>query len=344
LVKKSLLSRLALFASVFALGVIALGAFTRLIDAGLGCPDWPGCYGQLSVPVTKTAQQLADLQYPATPLVAYKAWAEMAHRYVVGGLSFLILAIIAVIFSQKNLRTRTNTVFALCLILLLTYQIMLGQWTVTLKLLPLVVTQHLLGGFLILAMLWLIYLNNAKPLFTAEFLRRKAKRAIVTGAIVAVVLLVAQIILGAWTSTNYASLSCPDFPFCFHHHSITLHFKSAFNIFSPLGINYEGGVLPEAARQTIQMTHRVGALVVTLYLFIFMSLSMPQIKRFPELMAALYLVLGLLCIQLCIGISNVIFELPLVTALSHTVFAVLLLLAMITFTFKLINTNYKGAD
>jgi cytochrome c oxidase assembly protein subunit 15 len=207
-----------------------------------------------------------------------------------------------------------------------------------------IVTQHLLGGFFILTMLWLIYLNNAKPLFTAEFLRRKAKRAIVTGAIIAIALMLAQIILGAWTSTNYAALSCPDFPFCFHHHAITLHFGTAFNIFSPTGINYEGGVLPEAARQTIQMTHRVGAMIVTLYLFIFMSIAMPQLKRFPELMAAVYSVLGLLCIQLCIGISNVIFELPLVTAVSHTIFAVLLMLAMITFTYKLINTNYKGAD
>ncbi len=344
MVKKSVLSRLALFASGFALIVIALGAFTRLIDAGLGCPDWPGCYGQLTVPATPAAQQLAELHYPATPLIAYKAWSEMAHRYVVGGLSLFILAIVTVIFSQKNLRTRGNNVLALGLILLLTYQIMLGQWTVTLKLLPLVVSQHLLGGFFILTLLWLIYLNNAKPLFTAEFLRRKAKRALVAGAFIAIALLIVQIMLGAWTSTNYASLSCPDFPFCFHHHAITLHFGTAFNLFSPAGVNYEGGVLPEAARQTIQMTHRVGALIVTLYLFIFMSVSLPQLNRFPELMASIYLVLALLCIQLCIGISNVIFELPLVTAVSHTVFAILLLLALITFTFKLININYKGAD
>ncbi len=143
MVKRNLLSYLALFASVFALGVIALGAFTRLIDAGLGCPDWPGCYGHILVPISMKAQMAANLIYPKTHWVAYKAWAEMFHRYAVGVLSLLIVVIVGCVFSKKELRTRGNVIFSIVLLLLLAYQIMLGQWTVTLKLLPVIVSQHL---------------------------------------------------------------------------------------------------------------------------------------------------------------------------------------------------------
>ena len=140
MVSQRFLSRVALCASFFALGVIALGAFTRLMDAGLGCPDWPGCYGHLTAPLTDSLEK-----------IAYKAWTEMIHRYFVGGLSILIAIIITMIFSQKTLRTCFNSVMAIFLIVLLSYQIMLGQWTVTLKLLPIIVSQHLLGGYLILS-------------------------------------------------------------------------------------------------------------------------------------------------------------------------------------------------
>jgi heme a synthase len=334
---RQFLSRLAFFASLFAFGVIALGAFTRLIDAGLGCPDWPGCYGHL-VPIGASPYHLSEMQTEVSPFVAYKAWAEMIHRYFVAGLSIFILSIVAIIFASPQCRKRSNVILALALILLLAYQIMLGQWTVTLKLLPLVVTQHLLGGFFILVVLWLIYLSNAEinPLeFSYGVLQRKTKNRLLFFAVIGLVLMMLQITLGAWTSTNYASLSCPHFPFCHFHEATHYNFRSAFNIFSPTGINYDGGVLPEAARQTIQMTHRFGALLLTCYLFIFLVVAVRKLKKLPELMAAIYLSLGLLCIQLCIGISNVVFQLPLGTALSHTLFAILLLLSFITFTYKL---------
>jgi heme a synthase len=323
LVKQNFLCRLALFASFFALGVIALGAFTRLIDAGLGCPDWPGCYGHLIAPLSDTGNHI----------VAYKAWAEMVHRYFVGALSIFILTIIATIVSQKKFRTVENGLLAAALVLLLAYQIMLGQWTVTQKLLPIIVTQHLLGGFLILAVLWLVYLTNNQPL--QERLPSLKTGCLRAGAGLALLMVFMQIALGAWTSTNYASLSCPDFPLCMNDQSMVWHFQSAFNLAAPLGVNYEGGVLPENIRQTIQMTHRLGALILTIYLVGFAAFAIPKVKKSMLLLNPLFAILGLLCVQLCIGITNVMFKLPLLTALSHNLVAVLLLLAVITLIYRL---------
>jgi cytochrome c oxidase assembly protein subunit 15 len=337
LVKNTFLSRLALYASFFALGVIALGAFTRLIDAGLGCPDWPGCYGHLTVPTT------AGAEYPGAHVVAHKAWAEMVHRYFVSGLSIFILAIVGTIFTKRNYRTLGNIVLALMLILLLCYQIELGRWTVTLKLLPVIVSQHLLGGFLILSMLWLVYLNNRTQNFTVRTRKIPNVKPLLLFAIIALLLVFGQIMLGAWTSTNYASLSCPGFPFCVKDQALTMHFQQAFNLFSPVGVNYEGGVLPEAIRQTIQMAHRFGAMLVTVYLLLLMIISVPKLKSIPELMMSLYLILLLLCLQLCFGISNVIFKLPLATAISHNIAAALLLLSVITFTYKLADFSKRFA-
>lgn len=338
MVKENWLSRLALGASFFALAVIGLGAFTRLIEAGLGCPDWPGCYGHFAVPLSQLAQQLAQLKFPDTQLVFYKAWAEMAHRYCVAGLCLLILMLIMTVFGKKVFRTRLNLALVFVLIGLVCYQIILGKWTVTLKLLPLIVSQHLLCGFFILNILWTLYLNNSYVDAGAK-LPPATRHLLLTLAVVALVLLFLQIALGAWTSTNYAALSCPDFPFCSNDKTLTWQFGAAFNIFSPPGINYEGGVLPEAVRQTIQMTHRLGALVVTVYLLIFMLVAAPKLLRFPELMQSIYLILALLCIQLSLGIANVMFKLPLATAVSHNIVAVLFSLSVLTFIFKLAKVN-----
>jgi cytochrome c oxidase assembly protein subunit 15 len=334
LVKQNFLCRLAGFASFFALSVIALGAFARLIDAGLGCPDWPGCYGHLLAPLNNNVSAI-------NPVVAYKAWAEMIHRYFVGALSTLILVIIGLVASQKKYRNQANVLLSLSLVLLLSYQIMLGQWTVTLKLLPLIVTQHLLGGFSILAVLWLTYLFNNNDLTQRLPLMRN--RSLVFLAVIALLLLVLQIALGAWTSTNYASLSCHDFPLCMNNQSLIWHFKEAFNFTAPVGVNYEGGVLPESIRQTIHMTHRLGALVVAVYLVIFCAYAALRVRSSLSLMKSIFIILGLLCLQLCIGITNVIMQLPLATALLHNLVAVLLLLALITFIYKLAVSARKAA-
>ena len=332
MVKQNFLCRLAWFASFFALGVIALGAFTRLIDAGLGCPDWPGCYGHLIAPLTNSDT--------GNHIVAYKAWAEMVHRYFVGALSGLVIVIIITIVSQKKFRTCGNCWLAAALILLLAYQIMLGQWTVTQKLLPVIVTQHLLGGFLILAVLWLLYLINNQQL--QNRLPPLATGHLRCAAGIALILVFIQIALGAWTSTNFASLSCPDFPLCMNDQSMVWHFQQAYNLAAPAGVNYEGGVLPESIRQTIQMTHRLGALILTVYLVFFAAFAIRRVKKSLPLLNSLFVLLGLLCVQLCIGITNVIFKLPLLTALSHNLVAVLLLLAVITLLYKLMVSARKA--
>ncbi len=335
------ISILALCASFFAFGVIALGAFTRLVDAGLGCPDWPGCYGSFTVPLTEEARKLAVLNYPDTHLNVYKAWAEMLHRYFVGGLSLFILVIMGAVFKVPLRAKKLNIILMGCLLLLLVYQILLGQLTVTLKLLPAIVTQHLLGGFLILSVLWLVYLNNGSKMQEASSISSSKGLLLLLSAI-ALIILFLQITLGAWVSTNYASLSCPDFPFCLNDQTMTLYLKEAFNIFMPVGINYEGGVLSTAIRQTIQMTHRIGALIFTLYMFGFLGFALTKLKDAPELMKSIYLMMGLLIIQICIGITNVVFKLPLGTAISHNLVAALLLLSVITFIFKLATTEKKA--
>ena len=330
MVNQRFLSRLAFVASIFALGVIALGASTRLLDAGLGCPDWPGCYGHMVAPLSGISEKNI-----------VKAWAEMIHRYFVGGLSVLILILIVMIFSQKKLRTCFNSAMAVFLILLLGYQIMLGQWTVTLKLWPVIVSQHLLGGYLVLSALWLLYLKNAAPVSAAK--NKPVSLTLLFSALVGLLLVLLQILLGVWTSTHYASLSCPDFPFCINDKAMIWHWKAAFTVFSPVGLNYEGGILTDVIRQTIQMTHRLGALIVAVYLVLFFAMASTILKNRPDLLKILYWVMGLLCIQICLGISNVIFKLPLVTALCHTLVAVLLFVSLVTFIFRLLETSGGAA-
>lgn len=327
MVKSKLIALFALIAAGFALGVIGLGAFTRLVDAGLGCPDWPGCYGQFVVDGSKIV---------SSTFVAYKAWAEMIHRYFAGSLGLLILLIVMFIFTLNELRKRSNVILGSALILLLIYQILLGQWTVTLKLWPVIVTQHLLGGFFILSILWLIYLNNTiSHSENRESVASSKGKSAIYFAYFGVLLLLIQITLGAWTSTHYASLSCPDFPFCFNDHAVNMHWRAAFHLASIPGMNYEGGILPDAVRQTIHMMHRIGALLISSYLFIFSFYALSSFKN-GSLQRLILILLVLLLIQLCIGITNVIFKLPLATALAHNLIASLLLLTMLTVLFRLI--------
>lgn len=306
----STLRVLSLFATFFALGVIALGAFTRLMDAGLGCPDWPLCYGHAIVP-------------SAIAIDKYKAWAEMIHRYFAGMLSVLILFVIVLSFFRPN-RNRTNIICAIGLIFLISYQIILGQLTVTLKLMPIIVLGHLLGGFCILSLLWLVFLNA-----TQKLPKITVSKGIIFLGYIALILLFSQIMLGAWTSTNYAALSCPDFPFCFNDHPFfTMDFQNAFHLLVDKQMNYEGGVLPDTARQTIHMMHRIGALIITVYLFIFtliLRLKSPVIIW----------IWGLLTLQIFLGILNVILSLPLFSAVSHTLVASMLLLSLVTLLFQL---------
>ena len=311
---------LAVFTSLLAFSVILVGAYVRLSDAGLGCPDWPGCYGQLVAP---SEQSALDGSYADRPLHSGKAWKEMIHRYLAGslGLAILLLAILA----WRNRKAANQPLLLPSILLVLViFQAALGMWTVTLLVKPAIVTAHLLGGLATLALLVLLVLK-LKPASTSQPITlSNTNRKLL---LISLVLL--QISLGGWTSTNYAALGCSEFPSCYGGQWWPdMDFKEAFVIWRGLGVNYEFGVLEADARTAIHMTHRIGALI-TLLVVGLLSLRLigrPQpvtIRRLGLLM------LGLLCLQITLGITNVLGHLPLGVAVAHNGGAALLLLTLV---------------
>lgn len=320
----------SLIAVVLALMVIMHGAYTRLSDAGLGCPDWPGCYGKLVMPRSPQDIKKAQTAFPHNPIVSAKAWTEMTHRYLAGTLGLLILAL-AVWALMRKRKIHTQRVWVpWLLVALVGVQAALGMWTVTLKLLPLVVMSHLLGGMTIAALLWWMSLSNRDimqpPAYKVSTLKPWA-----VGAIIIVAL---QIFLGGWTSTHYAGLACPTFPFCHGSLFPPLHLKTAFNVFSPVGPNYNGGHLAMDARVTIQMVHRYGALITTAYLLPF-SLALMMVNEFKTLRPLGVMILSILCIQFTLGVLNIVHQLPLWVAVAHNGVAALMLLTLVTVIYKL---------
>lgn len=312
-----------------------LGAYTRLSDAGLGCPDWPGCYGQLVLPHQANALAKAQATFPAQPIVAAKAWKEMVHRYFAGMLGILI-AVLAIwaMFRRRHDKQQPIVTPSLLLIFVI-FQAALGMWTVTLKLLPLVVTAHLVMGMIITALLYWVFLMS-KPADRLQTHRLNTK--LYSFALLGLLIVIGQIFLGAWASTHYAALACPHFPFCqgtlFPH----MDWRAAFNFTSPIGPNYEGGQLNMQARITIQMTHRYGAFITTAYLIPF-ALYLMLSKTTAKLRQLAWLLLVVLATQITLGILNVELLLPMSTAVLHNGVAALLLLTMVTIIHRLWTTQ-----
>lgn len=320
-------------AVLLALFVVGLGAYTRLTDAGLGCPDWPGCYGQLVLPGEEGKRVLAQQQFPEIPIESAKAWTEMAHRYAAGTLGLLILFISGSLIIKRLRGQKLPWRIPLFLTALLFFQAALGMWTVTLKLLPVVVMGHLLGGILIFASLarLRVQLGTMQP----------AARSCWYGLILLGTLIVfIQIALGGWVSSNYAGIACIGFPQCNGQWLPALHLEEAFNVFAPIGANYQGGVLDSELRVTIQFIHRLGALITALYLF---GLSLAILFRSLEkpLRCLASIVLLLLSVQLLLGILNVIYLLPLSIAVAHNMVAALLMGAMFSLLYL---GKGRGAD
>ncbi|RMD70881.1 MAG: heme A synthase [Gammaproteobacteria bacterium] len=300
--------RLALFATFLAFAVVVLGAYVRLSNAGLGCPDWPGCYGKLIV----SHEVAAD---PA------KAWKEMIHRYLAGTLGLVIFALA---FMAWRLRRLPNQPLFLpfFLVALVIFQALLGMWTVTLLLKPFVVMAHLLGGMTTLALLaWL----SLKP-----YTFPSPPPGLHCWAVLGLAILVLQIALGGWTSANYAALACPDFPTCQHQWWPPMDFREAFTLWHEPHINYEGGVLENDARVAIHMMHRLGALVTFLFLG---GLAIAAIARGVKGLGLA--LLAMVFIQVGLGISNVLLGLPLAVAVAHNAGAALLLLIMVALNYRL---------
>lgn len=314
--------RLAVATTLLTLVVVLLGAYVRLSDAGLGCPDWPGCYGRFAVPEQPAEVAEANQSFPERPLEAAKAWKEMAHRYLAGALGLLVL-ILAVMAWRNRHDPDQPVVLPLVLLGLVIFQALLGMWTVTLLLKPLIVSAHLLGGFATLALLLLLVLRHGghlQGLQTGLYMRWAA------GLVLLV--LVGQIFLGAWTSSNYAALACSDFPTCQGGWWPSGDLGEAFTLWRGLGVNYEYGVLDNPARATIQMTHRLGALVTTLVITVF-GLWLLLTRRMGGLrLLGLGLIVAVL-LQVTLGISLIYFHLPLPLAVAHNGGAALLLLLLV---------------
>lgn len=315
-------------AIVFALCVIVLGAYTRLSDAGLGCPDWPGCYGKIIVPDSE--HEVDEKHYlEQRPLEPHKGWAEMVHRYFAGTLGLLILAIAVWSWRRwSNNHPRQVVWLPFLLVGVVIFQALLGMWTVTLLLKPVVVMGHLLGGFATVALLWLLLLKS-----DAGRLPAVAFDGPPGWALLGLLILIVQIALGGWTSANYAALSCPDFPTCQAQWWPESDFDEAFVMWRGLGVNYEFGVLEHPARVAIHLTHRIGAVITLLYLG-WLAVSLLRSIDAPVRKAGLAVAL-LLLMQVGLGVSNVLFHLPLPVAVAHNAVAVLLLLSVIYANFLL---------
>lgn len=324
---------LVVFATLFAMCVVILGAWTRLEDAGLGCPDWPGCYGFLTVPETAEQIARAEAAFPDAPFEADKAWPEVIHRYFASVLGFLIILVNIVAWKHRHLPDQPLKLPMFLLVLVIA-QGLFGMWTVTLKLWPQVVTAHLLGGFTTLSLLWLLSLrldNRPWPQPNIPIRQWASLRPL---AMIALVLLVCQITLGGWTSSNYAALACPDLPTCQGRWWPPMNYAEGFNVAQDIGPNYLGGQLDGEARVAIHMAHRIGALIVTLVLglLIFKLYENAGSKEMKNLTHVLSL---LLIVQVSLGISNVAFSLPLWIAVAHNAGGALLLLTLVTLNYRL---------
>lgn len=304
-------------AVLLSLLVVMLGAYTRLTDAGLGCPDWPGCYGKMVLPSAKAGLMDAQSAYPQIPIESRKAWTEMAHRYAAGTLALLIFFIGFSILGRRFKGEHLPWHIPAALLLLVVFQAALGMWTVTLKLLPVVVMGHLLGGMLIVACLTRLRLQLS-PYTGMDLPQWRPWLRI------AVLIVFCQIALGGWVSSNYAGISCIGFPMCNGVWLPDLHFAQGFNLFSPVGANYQGGLLDHEVRVTIQFIHRVGAIITAVYLLLLAFLI--RLKTdFNYLKAAAFVMILLVLAQFTLGIFNVIYLLPISVAVAHNGVAALLL-------------------
>ena len=312
--------RLAVAGVLLCFTVVVLGAYVRLSAAGLGCPDWPGCYGHL-IPMG-AGHSLA-------------AQREMLHRYAAGTLGLVILSLTALAISARR-RRPVSLPFALALSATLLVQVALGMLTVTWQLEPLIVTLHLLLGMTTLGLLWWLMLSLPRSSWGATALKSAGRKISGGGAspiasarqlvLVALAALAVQMALGGWTSSNYAALACLDFPTCQGVWWPHGDYRNAFVLWRDLNINYEGGVLDNPARTAIHVAHRLGALVAAVALTL-AALFVLRRRGLSGARLRAWALLGALGLQLLIGISMVLKAFPLWLATAHTAGAALLLLA-----------------
>ncbi len=303
-------------AIVLVLMVVLMGGWTRINDAGLSCPDWPGCFGQLTVPQSDAQLLSAEMLYPNIEVQPTKSWLEMIHRYLAATLSMLILGLVYIaILMRKN--PHYPCLLSYSLLALVGLQAMLGMWTVTLKLLPIVVTTHLLGGLLTTVLLLIlrhkIVTDNSQPI---QWQRAN------TAALIGLLILFLQILLGGWTSSNYAGWGCGDWLGCNPNLNIQYNFSQAFTVSLDATYTHQGGRLPLSARGAIQISHKIGALVVLVY-FVGLYCWLLKTHRQSKLISSL---VGLTLLQIVLGLLNIVFAIPTLLAMAHHLVAVVMLI------------------
>lgn len=333
---------LSLLATLLAVVVVGLGAYTRLVHAGLGCPDWPGCYGFLTVP--ETAQEIAQAEklFPDAPVEAEKGWAEMVHRYVAGLLLLLVLAVSLVCLRNRK-EAGQPVLLPVFIFALVCLQAAFGMWTVTLKLWPQVVTAHLLGGFATLSLLFLLTIRLS-GIDWRRFPESEALDHLKVLGVTGLLVVILQITLGGWTSSNYAALACPDLPFCQGKLMPPTDFVNGFDIGQSIGPNYLGGQLDSEARTAIHLAHRIGAIITFLLLLLLFLKAFRYSRTLPFTeRSSLQMITGLglvaLFVQVSLGMSNIIWHLPLSVAVAHNLGGAFLLLTMVAFNYRLNRTT-----
>ena len=329
----SKISKLSFIGALFTLIVISLGAWVRLTDAGLGCPDWPGCYGLLTTPDTVDELAKAREYYPNADIDVGKAWREMLHRYMAGllGLYVFFITYISIKYSK-----RSYTLPVLISILIIIQAIM-GMLTVTMLVKPTIVTTHLFFGMLTATLLFINSLKYSNISMSSEKIPAIAL-IIIT---ITWVFLIIQILLGGWTSTNYASLACTDFPKCLDQwYPKEMIFNEAFNVINLPDVNYEGGILAYGAKVAIHYSHRITALILT-FVFISALYVVFKLNKHSLLKKLMSISIVFFILQVILGISNVVYSLPLNIAVWHTMNAAILMALISSALYYCLLSFYK---
>jgi cytochrome c oxidase assembly protein subunit 15 len=323
--------RLAWVTVFLTFDLIVFGAFTRLTDSGLGCPDWPGCYGEANPFLAHDDISAAQLAMPSGPVTVFKAWIEMIHRYLAMAVGVLIIAICvgAIHYWRKNKTSRYHPALPLVLLVFVCIQGAFGAWTVTLKLQPLIVTTHLLLGLSLFALLcWHALRQTVHQTVTATITKN-----LKILAAVAIVLVGMQIALGGWVSTNYAALACGGFPLCQSQFMPEMNLEQGYTLWRHLGMTANGEYLPFSALVAINWVHRCFALVVIVAIsaLVYQTWKIPAFKKLAQGL------LVVLILQLISGAVTVQFDWPLAVAVAHNAGAAALvfLLAMLNYRLSL---------
>jgi len=318
--------RILVITTILTLCVVVFGSYVRLTDAGLGCPDWPGCYGTLTVPQSEEAISQALQHFPDSMVETDKAWVEMIHRYIAGILGLLILFIAVKSYKLRD-EIKITLKLPFFILALVCLQAILGMWTVTKLLQPAIVTTHLIGGMTILGLMTFMTHRQLGTQINNDSINRHT----MTIARLSLFVLFIQILLGGWTSTNYAALACTDYPTCHGSLIPDMNFKDGFSIFRELGMTSGGEELSLQALHAIQWVHRMGAIVLTaLVLYLFYLL-----RNFPGLGFYRNLLLFLISVQFVVGIANLLLHLPIALATIHNLGAALLVIILVVINSRL---------